>query len=154
MEIPQKNKDDYRHGSVVGAASLCHPTGCALAAPPLIDCNVIVADPGAQNQGDLVRRKRRRLHARVGPASEWFEVSEQIGKEAIYDLVSPLVGRTVVAHPASREGQADRRRASKPTGSTCLLWRSSCVPTSCPRFGFLPGTCATCARSSRIAAAW
>ena len=34
-----------------------HPTGCALAAPPPIDGNHIVADTGAENAYDLARRE-------------------------------------------------------------------------------------------------
>ena len=43
------------------------PTGCALAAPPLIDRNHIVADTGAEKGTIWLDAKRRPLQARVSP---------------------------------------------------------------------------------------
>ncbi len=42
------------------------PTGCALAAPPLIDGCHIVAESGAEKRTILLDAKRRPLQARVG----------------------------------------------------------------------------------------
>jgi len=42
-------------------------TGCALAAPPPIDGNHIVAETGAEKRPILLDAKRRPLQARVGP---------------------------------------------------------------------------------------
>ena len=44
----------------------CRPTGCALAAPPPIDGNNIVADTGAEKRPISLDAKRRPLQARVG----------------------------------------------------------------------------------------
>jgi hypothetical protein len=41
------------------------PTGCVLAAPPLIDRTEIVAHTAAENRPDLADAQRRRLHTRV-----------------------------------------------------------------------------------------
>ena len=44
----------------------CRPTGCALAAPPPVDGNHIVADTDAKKRTILLDAKRRPLQARVG----------------------------------------------------------------------------------------
>ena len=47
-------------------------TGCALAAPPLINGNIIVADTDAEKRTISLDAKRRPLQARVGPCRvEW-----------------------------------------------------------------------------------
>ena len=51
--------------SVIGRGD---PTGCALAAPPLIDGCTIVADTGAEKRPISLDAKRRPLQARVGRA--------------------------------------------------------------------------------------
>ena len=47
------------------------PTGCALAAPPRIDGNDIVADTGAEKRTISLDAQRRPLQARVGPLKDF-----------------------------------------------------------------------------------
>ncbi len=61
---------DELHGLSERVAMRVRPTGCALAAPPLIDGSHIVADIGAEKGTISLDAKWRPLQARVGPRTE------------------------------------------------------------------------------------